>query len=222
MFGRKSRDSKNAAAAKGGQTSSTEEASGADLDDLVDDQPRTGPFDSREVDLEDEDVERIDLGSLLITPTDGLELRLQVEENSGDVQSVLIAGPTGAVEVRAFAAQRNGDLWTDVRRQIASETARQGGTATEREGANGTELVCQRTVRQPDGKTSVQPSRIVGFNGPRWFLRATYLGGPAIDPDNAGPWEDAVAQVVVRRGDGPMAPGDQLPLNLPPQARRVE
>ncbi|WP_067436404.1 DUF3710 domain-containing protein [Nocardioides jensenii] len=217
-FGRKSRTDEKASQVE-------EKSAAADQDtetaDPTESAAPSGPYDSSEVDLDDDDVDRVDLGGILIAPAEGLELRLQVDEKSGDVQSVLIAGPTGAVEVRAFAAPRNGDLWSDVRRQIASETARQGGTATETEGPHGTELVCQRTVRTPEGTTSQQPSRIVGYNGPRWFLRATYLGKPAVDADEAGPWEAAVASLVVRRGDGPMAPGDQLPITLPPQARRV-
>ncbi|QIX26462.1 DUF3710 domain-containing protein [Nocardioides sp. JQ2195] len=195
---------------------------GSDATETAEAETQSGPFDLSDVDIENDGVERVDLGSLLIAPAEGLELRLQVDEASREVQSVLIAGPNGAVEVKAFAAQRNGDLWSDVRRQIASETARQGGTATEVEGDHGTELVCQRTVRTAEGTTGQQPSRIVGFNGPRWFLRATYLGRPAVAPDEAGPWEEAVASMVIRRGDGPMAPGEQLPLSLPPQARRVD
>lgn len=181
--------------------------------------PATGPFDVSQV--EGDGVERVDLGGLLIGPLEGLELRLQVDEATSKVQSVLIAGPEGAVELRAFAAPRNGDLWSDVRRQIAAETSRQGGTATEREGRHGPELQCLLTVRTPDGRTGTQPSRIAGINGPRWFLRATYLGKPAVEPENAAPWEDAVDTVVVRRGDAAMPPGDPLPIQLPPQARRV-
>lgn len=183
--------------------------------------PATGPFDISEVDVEEDGVERVDLGGILVSPAEGLELRLQVEEKSGDVQSVMIVGPTGAVDVRAFAAQRSGGLWDDVRHDIAADTAQKGGTATEREGRHGTELVCQAPVRTAEGKTATQPSRIAGIDGPRWFLRATFLGSPAVEPEKAGPWEDAVEQIVVRRGDGPMAPGEALPLHLPPQARRV-
>ena len=146
---------------------------------------------------------------------------MQVNEADGAVQSVLLTGPEGAVEIRAFAAPRNGSMWDDVRRQIAAETARQGGTATEREGAFGTELYCEMTVQVADGRTGRQPTRIVGFDGPRWFLRATYLGKAAVDPEFAKPWEQAVSDLVVRRGDGPMAPGEPLPITLPPQARRM-
>ncbi len=181
----------------------------------------SGPRDVSEVDLEGDGVQRVDLSSLLIAPADGLELRMQVNEADGQVQSVLLTGPEGAVEIRAFAAVRNGDMWGDVRRQIAAETARQGGTATEQEGAHGTELRCEMTVKTADGRTGRQPTRVVGFNGPRWFLRATYLGKAAVDSGFAAPWEKAVANLVVRRGDGPMAPGEPLPITLPPQARRM-
>jgi hypothetical protein len=68
----------------------------------------------------------------------------------------------------------------------------------------------------------VQPSRIVGVNGDRWLLRATFLGQPAIDPDNAAPWEDALRTVVVRRGKEAKPKGEGLPLVLPPQARRTD
>ncbi len=108
-----------------------------------------------------------------------------------------------------------------MRRQIASETSRAGGTATEREGRWGTELECQVQVRTPEGRSGTQPSRIAGINGNRWFLRATYLGRPAVNPERAADFEDVVARVVVRRGDTAMAPGEPLPVELPTNARRV-
>ncbi len=37
---------------------------------------------------------------------------------------------------------------------------------------------CARCRSMPDGSPAMQPSRIVGVNGPRWLLRATFLGGP--------------------------------------------
>jgi hypothetical protein len=180
-----------------------------------------GPYDVDDVDVENDGVERVDLGGLLIAPGPGMELQIQVDEASGAVQSVLVATKEGAVELRGFAAQRNGDLWSEVRRSIAAETSRAGGTATEQEGRFGPELACVVQVRTSDGRTGTQPSRVVGVNGPRWFLRATFLGKPAVEPEAAGPWEDVVAGVVVRRGTGAMAPGDPLPVTLPSSARRV-
>lgn len=179
----------------------------------------SGPLDSE--DLPDDGIQRVDLGSLLIEPEPGRELRLQVDERSGEVQAVVLAGPDGALELRAFAAPRNGDLWADSKRQMAAEISQRGGTATEREGRFGTELVCQVPVSRPDGTAATQPSRIIGINGPRWFLRANLLGRPALDPDGSGAWEDTIAKVAVRRGAGAVPPGEPLPVVLPENARRA-
>ena len=175
-----------------------------------------GPYDADDAPSEVEG--RVDLGSLLITPEPHRELRIQVEEASGTVQSVVLAGPDGALEVRAFAAPRNGDLWSDVRPQIAAEVAQAGGTATEREGPWGTELICQ--VGQRSGNQQV--TRVVGVNGPRWMLRCSLLGAAATRPEDASEWEDSIRKLGVRRGAQAMPVGEALPVVMPPQARKVE
>ncbi|MDZ5661966.1 DUF3710 domain-containing protein [Nocardioides sp. zg-1308] len=178
-----------------------------------------GPFDVSQV--EGDGTDRADLGSLLVPAIADRELRLQVDEASGQVRAVMLAGSDGACEFQAFAAPRNGDLWSDVRPQIAEDMARRGGQAVEREGRWGTELVCQMPVKRPDGSTALQPSRIIGINGDRWMLRASFLGRPALEPEETPEWEDALAQVVVRRGEGAMPVGEPLPVRLPDDARRV-
>ena len=209
---------------RSGAADEADEATPADETTEQDDQqaaedPARGPFDVD--DLPDDDVTRVDLGSLLIEPEQGRELRLQVDEASGAVQSVLLAGQDGAIEIRAFAAPRNGDLWSEVRPQIAADMAQKGGTATEREGRFGPELVCQVQVKRKEGGTATQPSRIIGINGPRWLLRATFFGKPALEPDAAADWEETVTRIAVRRGDHAMPVGEPLPVTLPDQARRV-
>jgi hypothetical protein len=177
-----------------------------------------GPFDAEA--LGDTDG-RVDLGALLLLPVPGTELQLQVDEATGNVQSVMFAGPEGALELRVFAAPRHGDLWSEVRPEIAADLGRRGGTATEREGRFGTELVCQMPVTLPDGKAGMQPSRVIGINGNRWMLRATMLGRPAVEPDAGAAFEDALTTVAVRRGSHAMPVGDPLGLTLPPDARRT-
>ncbi len=178
-----------------------------------------GPWDSD--DVPDDGIDRVDLGSLRVAPQEGTELRLQVDEQTGEVQSAMLAGDQGAIELRAFAAPRGGDLWAEVRPQIAADVAQHGGTATEREGRWGVELVCQMQVVMPDGTQARQASRIVGVNGARWLLRATFLGEPAVEPEDAQLWEDALAAVVVHRGTHAMPVGDALPLVLPDDAQRM-
>lgn len=185
--------------------------------------PRSdGPWDVSEVTLEEGDLSRVDLGGLLVTPVEGLELQLQVDEGSGQVVAVLLAGADGAVELRPFAAPRNGDVWDDVRKQVGAEIARMGGTATETPGTFGTELKVELTVTRPDGQRATQSSRVVGISGPRWLLRATLFGRPAVEYRADGDVETALRSVVVVRGGTPIPPGDPLPLTVPPNAQPVE
>lgn len=183
-------------------------------------EPGTGPFDVSQIDVEE--FEGADLGSLLIAPAEGLELQLQIDEQSGQVLAVLLVGDEGALELRAFAASRGGGAWDELRPRISAEMARLGGTADEREGTFGTELHCLVPVQTPEGDPATQASRVLGHEGPAWLLRATLMGRPAVEPEAAGPWEDMIRRVVVRRGREAMAPGAPLPLRLPPEAQRVD
>ena len=199
--------------------SDSEEPELADVDEEIEEIEESGPWDSES--LPGDEVDRVDLGSLRVAPREGAELRLQVDENTGEVQSVMLASDEGAMELRAFAAPRNGELWEEVRPQIAADVSGHGGTATEREGRWGTELVCQMQVVLADGNQALQQSRIIGVNGPRWLLRATFLGQPAVEPELTAEWEDALAAVVVHRGSHAMPVGDALPLTLPDDAQRL-
>ncbi len=179
----------------------------------------SGPYDA---DAVADAIERVDLGSLLIAPTEGRELRLQVDDDTGKVAAVMLASDEGAMELQAFSAPRGGDLWTEVRPQIAADITQRGGQVSEREGRFGTELLCQMPVKRADGSDAVQPSRIIGVNGSRWMLRASLLGRPAVEPEMAAEWEDALALVAVRRGAQAMPVGQPLPVTLPENARKVQ
>lgn len=180
-----------------------------------------GPWDSSELALEEGDTSRVDLGALLISGSQEVELRLQVDEATQAVVAVLLVDAEGALELRPFAAPRNGDIWDDVRTQIAAETARRGGTATPAEGPYGTELAVSMPVGGPEGGSVTQPSRVLGIPGPRWLLRATFLGRPALEPDPEGVLERALREVVVVRGGDPMPPGEPLPLVMPGNAQQI-
>ncbi|MET9272414.1 DUF3710 domain-containing protein [Kribbella sp. NPDC003557] len=196
------------------ETSETlEEAGSAD--------PRAeGPFDSSEVDAADLEAEdRIDLGALVVTGMPGMELGLQVDEQSGVVQAVLLMLDDSALELRAFAAPKTTGIWDEVRQEIAAEAARMGGTATETDGPFGTELVLVVPVEDPEGQVFSQTSRVIGVDGPRWLLRGTVLGRAAVEPDAAEPMEATLRNVVVVRGNEPMAVRESLPLQLPPGAQ---
>ncbi|HET7388094.1 MAG TPA: DUF3710 domain-containing protein [Nocardioidaceae bacterium] len=181
-----------------------------------------GPWDEAEVDLDEENPNRVDLGGMLVVGRPGLDLHLQVDESTSQVVGVTLAGADSALELRPFAAPRNGEVWSALRRTMAAEVTRQGGTATEIEGEFGTELKIALAVQLPTGQSGTQPSRVLGIAGPRWMLRATFFGKAALEPNPADEVELALRDVVVVRGGEAIPPGDPLPLRVPPNAQRVD
>lgn len=210
--------------------SATEAAAEADVDwDALDERDwrEEGPFDIEEVDL-DIDPEpgspRIDLGSLVLTGSEGLELRLQVSEESQSVVSAMMVKGDSALEVAAFAAPRSGGLWSEVRAEMMDSTKEAGGSVAVVEGPFGTELRRLVPVKTPDGKKGYQPSRMWVAQGPRWMLRGIVYGQAAVADGLESPVAELLEtfrHIVVRRGDEPKAPGDLLPLTMPENARPV-
>ena len=174
-----------------------------------------GPFDSTEMDLAGSDVNRVDLGGMLVRPGDGMRLQLQVDERSGTGTSVMIVDAEAAVAMIAVAAPRTSGLWEQTRTQIAADAASRGGTAQEAPGPFGTEIRMVVPVTSSDGKKAVQASRVVGIDGPRWMLRATFLGTAITDAKTFARLVGVVRHTVVVRGDRPMAPGDVIALRAP-------
>jgi hypothetical protein len=181
-----------------------------------------GPWDVTEQPVDEDDETRVHLGALSVKGHPGMELRLQVDEGSGQVQSVLLVAQDGALELRAFAAPRHEDLWDDIRPRLAEEAVRRGGAAEEVEGPFGPALRLAVPATAPDGTQVTQPSTVVGIPGPRWLLRVSMFGRPATDYRQDGLLEQALRDVVVIRGNQPMAPGENIPLVLPTGARRLD
>ncbi len=174
-----------------------------------------GPFDSTEMDLAGSDVSRVDLGGMLVRPGDGMRVQLQVDERSGTGTGVMIVDAEAAVAMIAVAAPRTSGLWDQTRSQIAADAANRGGTAQEAPGPFGTEIRMVVPVTSSEGKKAVQASRVVGIDGPRWMLRATFLGAAITDAKIFARLVGVVRQTVVVRGDRPMAPGDVITLRAP-------
>ena len=164
----------------------------------------------------------IDLGALRLPGVEGLEIRLDVEEQSGSVTAATVVLGGSVVQLQAFAAPRSEGIWDEIRTEIAASISQQGGTADEVPGVFGQELLGQLPARSADGKTVTQAARFAGVDGPRWFLRAVFHGPAAYDGQAAAPLEDLVRSVVVVRGADAMAPRELLALHLPPGAPGTE
>jgi hypothetical protein len=174
-----------------------------------------GPWDVSEV---ESSAAYVDLGGLWLPGRDGMELRLEVEEEAGRVIAATVQLGNSAVQLQAFAAPRTMGIWDEIRREIAASVTRQGGTADEVPGSFGRELLARVPSRTPDGRTAHQPARFVGIDGPRWFLRAVFHGEAAYQDAAAAELESLVREVVVVRGADAMAPRELLTLKLPDQA----
>ena len=113
------------------------------------------------------------------------------------------------MEIEAFAAPKTLGLWDDVRADLIEANK----DAKEVEGVFGTELALPVTVK---GGRKVL-TRIVGVDGPRWMVRGIFSGLAATDPEGeeAKALNQFFADIVVERGDDPLAPRDLIPKHPP-------
>jgi hypothetical protein len=162
---------------------------------------------------------RVDLGSLLIPVRPDQEVELNVAGEQIVAASVTLGD--SSLQVQAFAAPKSGDLWEDVRGEIAAEIRNAGGQAQEAPGPFGTELRARVPTEPDSGRTDLQPARYLGVDGPRWLLRGTISGPAASHPELAGPLEELFADIVVARGDHPAPPRDLLEIQLPAEVRQA-
>ncbi|WP_370614237.1 DUF3710 domain-containing protein [Mumia sp. Pv 4-285] len=224
MFGRRKKDQADAeiegADVVDGADTSDEGAASADEGTGFD--RSSGPWDASERDVPEDDPTYVDAGAMIVRGRAGLDLQIPTDPQTGVATSVVALAEESAVELRAFAAPRHSGLWDDIRPEIIAEVKRVGGTVEEVESSFGLELRVEVPVQAPDGRQGVQASRIIGVDGPRWLLRATFMGklGASADPDSV--LEQAVRDVVVVRGDAPMPPREQIPIVVPAGAVRAD
>ena len=160
----------------------------------------------------------LDLGPLLIRGQEDLTIQLPADGEDGEIGSVVLVSEDSALELRVFAATRSGGLWDEVRADLAEEVTRLGGESTVADGPYGSELHIAVPATSPDGEEGLQPSRIIGIEGPRWLLRATVLGAAALDLTDSGPLMGALRDVIVVRGAEPRIPREPLLLTVPEDA----
>ena len=194
----------------------TDEEKWAEIDEMFD--RDEGPFDIDEVDLDEDDVQRIDLGALVVTPFEEMQLQLQVDEPRQQVQSFLVGDGTSAMEVALFAGPRRTSMLAEIREEITAATEKEGGEVTLLEGPFGVELRRRQPVTGAQGRRGTHVSRTWLVGGPGWVLRGIVFGRAALEPED----EDAsiallecFGNLVVRRGTAPAAPGSLIPLTIP-------
>ncbi|MFC5814469.1 DUF3710 domain-containing protein [Nonomuraea harbinensis] len=161
----------------------------------------SGPWDADEP---HPDTERIDLGGLRLPHNPAFDVRLA---SVGDQHvGVVVLWEESSLQLQALAAPKSSGLWEEVRAKIKSAAK----TLEEREGPFGAELVGKVTVEGSD-----RAARYMGVDGSRWFLLAVVNGRAAVDDELAAAFVDFIKDIVVVRGDEPMAREESIPLRRP-------
>lgn len=172
-----------------------------------------GPFDESEANAV---RPYIDLGGIKILPREGLNLRLEIEEQTKRIVAVGLDYAGSTLQVQPFAAPRTAGLWHETRAQIREQVRQQGGRVEERDGPLGPELLAEvPVVAGAEGTSGKRLARFVGVDGPRWFLRGVIGGAGASDIEAAAQVEDLFRSIVVVRGGTPMPPREFIPLKMP-------
>ncbi|MHA6509411.1 DUF3710 domain-containing protein [Tessaracoccus sp. MC1627] len=179
-----------------------------------------GPFDISEVDLEADadEVRRLDMGPLILTPFQDMTLQLQVNRETNQVQSLLVGDGRSALEVAVFAGPAKSSMTGEIRDEVIESTRQQGGRCQAVKGPFGTELRRALPVKDQNGNPAMHLSRTWLVPGPGWVLRGVLLGKATFEPDDeeiALHLFEFFSNLVVRRGNTPAAPGSLLPMRVP-------
>ena len=175
-----------------------------------------GPWDFDNL-PEDDSVARVDLGSLLLAPGQGIEVQVQADPATGKISQLTLKTSDSALQLQPYAAPRSGGMWEEIRGQIAGSITNQGGLVEEVTGSFGIEV--HAMMKQGDASTQLAPARFIGIDGPRWFLRGVFLGAAARNADAAAALESIVRESAVRRGNEALAVGAPMAMEIPSAAQ---
>lgn len=177
-----------------------------------------GPWDIDDENAPDYD-EYLDFGAFYLPFLQGIALRVKKNRQSGDVLGATVTYGSSSVEIEAFAAPKTFGIWDDVREELLAQNQQ----ATVIDGYFGKEIMLPVKV----GEKTVD-TRIVGVDGPRWMLRGVFSGASVqqqelSDNEEARVLNNWFSQIVVDRGEEPLAPRDLIPMHNPvtPGERRA-
>ena len=169
-----------------------------------------GPYDESEA---PENPALIDGGALRLPILPDATMQFSVDRERQVVLGVVYVMGDSAVQLQVFAAPKSASLWEEIRVEVISSIANQGGRFREAEGEYGPEIQAQMPAE--NGRV---PVRFIGIDGPRWLLRVAVTGRGAVDPERGTEVLHRVLDdLVVVRGTQAIPPRELLPLALPQQ-----
>jgi hypothetical protein len=175
-----------------------------------------GPWDETDsgAPIEDLDSGRaINFGALRLQVPEGVEVQVQADQTSGRITQLTLRDGDSGMQLQPYASRKTGGMWPEVIDSLKSSINSSGGLVETAQGQFGVEVVAQIQASGENG--SLQPARFVGIDGPRWFLRAVFMGKAARDHQAAIRLTEILTSALVVRGGSAMAPGAPLVMNLP-------
>jgi hypothetical protein len=196
-------------------------------------EPSRGPYDL--ADAPNDRVRRLDLGSLVVPVPAGVAVDLHADPASGRGVAVEVSAGRAAMTLAAYAAPKSQGLWEEARAELRAwpverlaGLVRWSGPSTcgpstcgpveEIIGDCGAEL--RLTAEMPAGVGAAAGGeawlvRVLGFDGPRWLLRAVVTVPAAASADADVLVDEVLRGVIVLRGGRAAPRGAALPLRRP-------
>jgi hypothetical protein len=175
-----------------------------------------GPWDESDPGVPTDDLDSgrlIDFGSMRLQVPEGVEVQVQADQGSGRITQLSLRDGESGMQLQPYASRKTGGMWPEVVESLKSSINSSGGLVETAQGQFGIEVVAQIQAAGESG--SVQPARFIGIDGPRWFLRAVFMGKAARDQQAAVRLTQILTSALVVRGTSAMAPGAPLVMNLP-------
>jgi hypothetical protein len=178
---------------------------------------RYGPWDISDVPGWSNEFGRLDLGSLIVSPAIGTQVRLEAADDQLIAATFVLDG--SQIQLQAFASTV-ANLWDDVRREIKDGLRQwENREAVEAMGSLGPELIVPPAGDGKGAEKGDEALSFVGSDGPGWLLRGVF-SGPAVAP---GPIRDKFERLfrstIVVRGDQALPERAPLPLRPPLDAQ---
>lgn len=176
-------------------------------------EPSAGPYDDGD---SYPDIPRLDAGALRIPLLAGCQVNFGFDQTRQEVVSLALAMHESQLQMWVVAAPKSRDLWPNVKADLVSNIAAQGGSSQMATGPWGEEVHATMPIGSAGG---LQPVRYLGIDGPRWLMRISLAGRGALNQEEGDAFLHAVLDnTVVVRGPQAAIPEQMLPLRVPTPA----
>lgn len=157
----------------------------------------------------------LDLGALKVPMLEGLEITMNIDQETGRGVSVALVFGSSMADIQIFARAKDELQWPETREGLVAGLREQGVASEVVIGRFGSEVHCTMPTTDFDGNNIMQSVRFIGIDGDRWFLRIAISGSATVDEREIAAFDQLIAGLEVVRGDDAMSPGEPLEFTVP-------